>query len=325
MPDPEHVGILKQGVGTWNEWRNSQPTIRPDLRGANLRGANLRGANLTRADLSEANLIVADLHGADISGADLTGANLRRANLFWANLSGANLSEANLVVADLYETVFSNIDLRTTRGLAACVHHGPSTIDFRTLQRSSPLPLLFLRGVGLPNNLIDYLPSLLNHAIEFYSCFISYSSKDEAFAQRLHADLQDHGVRCWFAPEDLKIGDRFRAVTDESIRVYDKLLLILSARSVASAWVENEVETAFETEQRQNRTALFPVRLDSAVLKAETGWAADIRRTRQIGDFTKWRNHGTYQNAFDRLLRNLKAPPVKPAPWSIAANRPCRQ
>ena len=38
--------------------------------------------------------------------------------------------------------------------------------------------------------------------IEFYSCFISYSSKDEEFAKRLHADLQSNGVRCWFAPEE---------------------------------------------------------------------------------------------------------------------------
>jgi len=35
--------------------------------------------------------------------------------------------------------------------------------------------------------------------------FISYSSKDQAFAERLHADLQNKGVRCWFAPHDLPI------------------------------------------------------------------------------------------------------------------------
>ena len=62
---------------------------------------------------------------------------------------------------------------------------------FMTLERSGPLPLAFLRGVGLPDNLIDYLPSLLNQPIQFYSCFISYSAKDQEFAERLHADLQN--------------------------------------------------------------------------------------------------------------------------------------
>ena len=43
-----------------------------------------------------------------------------------------------------------------------------------------------------------------------YRAFVSYSSRDQDFADRLYADLQVKGVRCWFAPEDLKIGDRFR-------------------------------------------------------------------------------------------------------------------
>ena len=42
--------------------------------------------------------------------------------------------------------------------------------------------------------------------IEFYSCFISYASRDQEFAERLYADLQSKGVRCWFAPEDMKNG-----------------------------------------------------------------------------------------------------------------------
>jgi hypothetical protein len=80
----------------------------------------------------------------------------------------------------------------SAEGLETCLYMGPSTIDYRTLQRSGPLPLAFLRGVGLP----DYLPSLLNRPIQFFSCFISYSSKDQEFADRLHADLQNKGVRC---------------------------------------------------------------------------------------------------------------------------------
>ena len=98
--------------------------------------------------------------------------------------------------------------------------------------------MTFLRGVGLPDNLIDYLPSLLNQPIQFYSCFISYSSKDQAFAERLHADLQAKGVRCWFAPggpEDR--GPGCPRTINVAIRLRDKLLLILSQTSVASAWV----------------------------------------------------------------------------------------
>ena len=54
-------------------------------------------------------------------------------------------------------------------------------------------------------------------ASEFHSCFISHSTKDHEFAGSLRADLQAKGVRCWFAPEDLKIGDKFRMRIDEFI------------------------------------------------------------------------------------------------------------
>src|SRR3954452_7113068 len=40
------------------------------------------------------------------------------------------------------------------KGLDQCRHFGPSIIDHQTLQKSGPLPPVFLRGVGLPDNLI---------------------------------------------------------------------------------------------------------------------------------------------------------------------------
>jgi hypothetical protein len=207
----------------------------------------------------------------------------------------------------LYETVFGNTNLTAVRGLETCRPLGPSTLDLRTIARSWPLPLAFLRGCGLPDVFIDSLPSLLNEPFQFYSCFISYASKDHAFAERLHADLQNKGVRCWFAPEDMKIGDRLRPRIDETIRLYDKLLLVLSKTSVTSQWVEQEVETALARERQRGTTILFPVRIDNTVMILETGWPALIRNTRNIGDFRRWKTHGVYQQAFDRLLRDLKA------------------
>ena len=142
--------------------------------------------------------------------------------------------------------------------------------------------------------------------MEFYSCFISYSTNDQDFADRLYADLQVKGVRCWFAPEDLKIGDRFRQRIDDAIRLHDKLLLILSAHSVRSDWVRDEVESCLERERREKRLVLFPVRLDDEVMDATEAWASSVRRQRHIGDFRDWKSNDTYQNGLKRLLRDLK-------------------
>jgi uncharacterized protein YjbI with pentapeptide repeats len=327
MAHPEHLEILKQGVERWNQWREENPAVPVDLRRAELRDLNLRGragarANLSGADLSGAALFHANLVGADLSDANLSHANLHFTNLTLAGLGGAilrgvflantNLSHAYLENTDLTSARFSHTILGGTRfidviGLESCIHEYPSNIDFQTLRESSRFPLSFLRGCGLPDVLIDYLPSLLNDPLQFYSCFISYSSKDQDFAERLHADLQNKGVRCWFASEDLKIGDRFRDRIDESIRLHDKLLLILSEKSVSSQWVGDEVEAAFERERKENRTVLFPIQIDETVTESTTGWAAAIRRTRHIGDFREWKDQDSYQKAFDRLLRGLRA------------------
>ena len=53
--------------------------------------------------------------------------------------------------------------------------------------------------------------------------------------------------------------------------------------------------------------ALFPIRLDDAVMETDQAWAASLRRNRHIGDFRAWKDHDPYQKLFDRLLRDLKA------------------
>ena len=90
-----------------------------------------------------------------------------------------------------------------------------------------------------------------------------------------------------------------------SIHIHDKLLLVLSANSINSPWVQTEAETAFERERREKRLVLFPIRLDNSVMETSQAWAADIRRTRHIGDFSLWKDHDHYKKAFDRLLRDL--------------------
>jgi TIR domain len=155
--------------------------------------------------------------------------------------------------------------------------------------------------------LIEYLPSLFNQPIQHYSCFISYSSKDDEFANRIHADLQNKGVRCWFAPHDLPIGGKILDEIDAAIRVREKIVLILSEHSINSGWVEDEVTAGFEEERSRGQIVLFPVRLDEAVMNTNEAWAAKLR-ARNIGDFRKWKDHDAYKQSLSRVLRDLTKP-----------------
>ena len=281
MANQQHVELLKQGVKQWNEWRIQHPGTQPDLNSANLRStylrfANLHGTNLRYADLSDADVRYADLSNADLihtnlGYADLSGADLGHADLSNANLSNANLLDANLQGAIVWETVFAHIDLRKMKGLTEIHYKGPSRVElYSVLLPQDGSALHFLRNAGVPDEWIDDYRAHMMHPIQYYSCFISYSHEDDIPAHRLYADLQNRGVRCWFAPEDMKIGDKIRPRIDEAIHVQDKLLLLLSEHSIASSWVEDEVETALEKEQRQRREVLFPVRLDESVMQTNT-------------------------------------------------------
>ncbi len=314
-----------------------------DLSGARLDGANLMDTDLRKADLSHARMNKAYLFNADLKEANLSEANLTRADLRTADLGDADLSEAyldgtNLGGADLVRTkftgsafgstIFAYNDLSNAIGLENARHWYPSTIGVDTIRRSNgKIPEVFLRGCGLSDLEIEqvklFTPGLdseqvtnivyqihhlyMGNGIQYYSCFISYNNADDEFAHRLYDDLQNNGVRCWFAPEDMKIGDRIRPVIDQQIKRRDKLLVVLSDNSIISEWVGDEVEAALEEEKVSGRTILFPIRLDDAVMQTREDWAAKIKRRRHIGDFSEWRDEAKFKVTFDRLLNDLRA------------------
>ncbi len=149
----------------------------------------------------------------------------------------------------------------------------------------------------------------------FYSVFISYSTADEEVATKLHGDLQNAGVRCWFAPHDMASGKKVHEQIDRAIEVQDRLLLILSEASMSSEWVKTEIANSRAKEREQKRQVLFPIRLVSFDdVKAWKAFDADAgkdsaREIREyfIPDFSNWKDPDAYKPAFERLLQDLRA------------------
>ena len=243
MANEEQVKRLLQGVQGWNAWREQNPALTIDLRGANLKGANLKSANLEKADLGGAWLHGADLRGAVLmdavlDGADLDEADLRGANFWGADLRGAYLKKANLLGADLIEagleqvdfmqanlkeadlgeavlnaTVLGDIDLSHTSGLGDIHHNGPSPISTSSLERSKgEIPQEFLRGCGLSDWEIEsaklYQPGL---------------SETEVFdiLYRIYALRKDRGIQ--INPVFISYSQKDEAFVDELEQHLDRL------------------------------------------------------------------------------------------------------
>jgi uncharacterized protein YjbI with pentapeptide repeats len=111
MANGEHLARLQQKVEAWNQWRDENREIRPDLGGADLTGAHLARANLAGASLYRANFSAANLHQANLTGAQLVETNLTGVNLVGAQLAGAYLTGARLAGANLREADLTGANL----------------------------------------------------------------------------------------------------------------------------------------------------------------------------------------------------------------------
>jgi uncharacterized protein YjbI with pentapeptide repeats len=299
-----------------------------NLRGANLRGANLQEANMTgsnlhaskmnsanlqqanisRADMRHAELVRANLCGADLSGADLSGAIIKDANLIGANLTGADLDGADLSNAIVGATLFGNVDLSNVKGLESLVHLGPSTVGIDTIYKSrGKVPVVFLKNAGVSRHLIDYIEKSVDRNKKYYSCFISYTEKNEEFAHKLFEDLQAYGVKCWLATEKLMRRDGNHAILDSAVKLHDKNILIFSEDFINCAWAENEYNVALEREMKEGRNILALISLDNAVKYSDKPWVAKMRRSRYLADFSLWMDNGIYPKMLGDLLEELQA------------------
>ena len=109
------------------------------------------------------------------------------------------------------------------------------------------------------------------NAGQHYSCFISYSTKNEAFARKLHSRLREEGLKVWYSPEDIQAGKKLHEQIGEAIQQRDKLLLVLSKHSMNSEWVKTEIRKARKAEIKEGKRKLFPIRLESFCLSRILG------------------------------------------------------
>jgi len=176
------------GISSTNARVREVPHFRPHRRCSprDFSGANLKGARLVRAILTDSILCrtvlekaylfgtyfaSCDLKGANLQGGDLTratfdqgdasGANFRAAKMANAIFRGVHLENADFSEAVAMNTTWANTDLRRVQHLDDVEFFGPSTIGNDTVKASvGQIPDIFLRGCGIPDEIIAYVRSL---------------------------------------------------------------------------------------------------------------------------------------------------------------------
>jgi hypothetical protein len=325
---------LRHGAASWNAYRKKHSKLVPVISQTviesmpktsfdnyNLSGGSLACRKIYGHSFNATNLRDVDAKSSEFDRCKFVNADLRNAGFFDSDflfckfhdcsmqgtyfvralLRHCEFKRCKLDLSEFGETDFLNVNFEGSTGLSSSRHELPSYIDTGTLGQK--LPLSFLRGVGLSEKQIQ---ARSIKGADYYSCFISFSTQDQQFANKIHRDLQDEGVRCWFAPHDLPVGAATADEIDYQISRLDKLLIIISNKALASQWVEDEVFKAYAEERRRKTPVLVPIRLDNKVMKTNEAWALKLKDQRNIGDFTHWRKSRVYRKALDRLISALR-------------------
>ena len=125
--------------------------------------------------------------------------------------------------------------------------------------------------------------------------FISYSSKDREFVQRLAEDLKKWKILVWFDEMELEPGDSIIGAIEAGIDRMAFLIVVLSPASVDSGWVTQEVRMALHKGISGKRVSVIPVLRQECQIP---GFLRDLK-------YVDMRSDRDYPAGFKKLVRKI--------------------
>jgi hypothetical protein len=89
--------------------------------------------------------------------------------------------------------------------------------------------------------------------------FLSHSSEDRVFVNRLALDLKARGLDVWYSEWELGVGDSLASAIQAGIKHASWLIVVLSPDSVKSKWVREELNAGFAKQLAVDRVYILPV------------------------------------------------------------------
>jgi hypothetical protein len=135
------------------------------------------------------------------------------------------------------------------------------------------------------------------------SIFLSHSHADKAFVHRLAGDLRKAGTRVWVDEAEIQIGDSLIEKIREGIDEMEYVGAVLSPSSVASKWVQRELDVAMNQEIAGKHVKVLPILLQDCAMPGFL-----------VGKlYADFRNENEYPGALGQLLKRLGIE-IKPPP-----------
>jgi hypothetical protein len=110
--------------------------------------------------------------------------------------------------------------------------------------------------------------------------FLSHSSQDKEFTDRLVVDLEKAGVDVWYDRWEIRAGDSIVSKINAGLKDSDYVLVVISPNSVGSPWVTLEINAALIESLGNRSSYLLPVLLADTDLPP-------VLRDRRYADFRR--------------------------------------
>jgi DNA-binding transcriptional regulator YhcF (GntR family) len=131
--------------------------------------------------------------------------------------------------------------------------------------------------------------------------FMSHNHTDHEIALKLATDLIDNGVDVWLDKWEIRIGDSLiKKIFEEGLANCDAFIILLSKASVASSWVQHELDVAM-VNKIEGLTKIMPVVVENCTIPVS------LRALRWL-DITN-----NYENGLRELIKTIFEVKEKPA------------
>lgn len=127
------------------------------------------------------------------------------------------------------------------------------------------------------------------------SIFLSHNQADKSFVRRLATDLDNQGIPYWLDEAEIKVGESLIEKIRAGIDKVDFVAVVLSPNSVASPWVQREVDVAMNQEIMDRRVKVLPLMYRACELPS-------FLLGKRYADFTE---DSRYQMALEDLVKSI--------------------
>lgn len=153
--------------------------------------------------------------------------------------------------------------------------------------------------------------------MNFKSVFISYSFKDEKFANFLNDELKRRGVKTFLWGKDAPSGRPLEDIMSSNVKKHDKTLFIASANSLKSIACQYELSEGRKKQEATWNSIFFPIHIDDflftvkknqirPISKADEYWE-NIEELKRINstDFTKFDINDFEPDHLDEMINKI--------------------